>query len=317
MNWKNFTLIELLVSSAVSSWHFFTPETTAETQQKSSLFLKREVGFGERGKTSFPVKRSFSPLPKSAFTLIELLVVIAMIAILAAILLPALNSAREQAKKSYCINNLKQNGNFLNMYSSDYDDYLPDAGVASGYGCKGQYSYIYRVSTWAGLGKLYQWNNASVNGLNGPRPEYLYCPAASASVVWEGLKKDYDWVGGLYHAAHATYRYVSMYEAKTYYEYYCNSGSMQQDKPHLSEKISDSGKMNDAALVEATLATCGAASMGYEATVLPLNNTHNNQMPMLRYDGSAQVNELRQEMIENMRGKQFAGAIYYYFFANK
>ena len=57
--------------------------------------------------------------------------------------------------------------------------------------------------------------------------------------------------------------------------------------------------------------------MGYEATVLPLNNTHNNQMPMLRYDGSAQVNELRQEMIENMRGKQFAGAIYYYFFANK
>ena len=56
MNWKNFTLIELLVSSAVSSWHFFTPETTAETQQKSSLFLKREVGFGERGKTSFPAR---------------------------------------------------------------------------------------------------------------------------------------------------------------------------------------------------------------------------------------------------------------------
>ncbi|MBE6357257.1 MAG: hypothetical protein E7058_09135, partial [Lentisphaerae bacterium] len=42
-----------------------------DISQRVPLFLKREVGFGERGKTSFPVKRSFSPLPKSAFTLIE------------------------------------------------------------------------------------------------------------------------------------------------------------------------------------------------------------------------------------------------------
>ena len=254
---------------------------------------------------------------RSAFTLIELLVVIAIIAILAAILLPALNSARERGRSASCVNNLKQNGNFMSMYTADYADYLPDAGGAAGYGCKGQYSYIYRVSTWAGLGKLYVYNNPDVKDLKAPRPEYLYCPTASASVVWEGLKKDYDWEGGLYHAAHGTYRYVSMYEAKTYYEYYCNSDSMRQKKPFLSEKISDSGKMNDAALVEATLATCGAASMGYESTTLPLGNTHGNQMPMLRYDGSVRVNELRPEMIADMRGKQFAGAIYYYFFANK
>ena len=42
--------------------------------QRIPLFLKKAVGFGERGKTSFPVKRSFSPFPASHFTLIELLV---------------------------------------------------------------------------------------------------------------------------------------------------------------------------------------------------------------------------------------------------
>ena len=65
------------------------------------------------------------------FTLIELLIVISIIAILAAMLMPALSRARSAARKTVCMNQMKQLGTTVVLYCDDYDGYLPRQGTAA------------------------------------------------------------------------------------------------------------------------------------------------------------------------------------------
>lgn len=68
----------------------------------------------------------------TAFTLIELLVVIAVIAVLMAILMPALNRAREQGKRAACLNNVKQMALAWNVYADDFEGKIVNGNTALG-----------------------------------------------------------------------------------------------------------------------------------------------------------------------------------------
>jgi prepilin-type N-terminal cleavage/methylation domain-containing protein len=141
---------------------------------------------------------------RRGFTLVELLVVIGIIALLVSILLPALNKAREQARRTQCLSNLRSIGQMMNMYANTFQGALP-IGFSTGSGSAGVYQNNYSIGRkqpsttptvirYVGLGLLYpaglMKDEESESG------KVFYCPSVNVDYPfhsWNALP-DNPWL---------------------------------------------------------------------------------------------------------------------------
>ena len=98
------------------------------------------------------------------FTLVELLVTIAVIAILAALLLPALNKTRSKGKTIACLSNVKQSAQYCFLYQNDADGSMVHNSTALGYSFAASWGYVLGYLKYCSSESLKEWSPFSVFG---------------------------------------------------------------------------------------------------------------------------------------------------------